>query len=47
MRRRHKRWPRAARRELAAEEQGELRTLWKKLVNLYHRADRAGAPPAP
>ena len=26
----------AARRELTAEEQGELRKLWKKLVSLYH-----------
>ena len=26
----------AARRELTAEEQAELRKLWKKLVNLYH-----------
>ncbi len=26
----------AARRELTAEEQGELRKLWKKLVGLYH-----------
>ena len=26
----------AARRELTADEQGELRKLWKKLVNLYH-----------
>ena len=24
------------RRELTAEEQGELRKLWKKLVSLYH-----------
>jgi len=26
----------AARRELTADEQGELRKLWKKLVSLYH-----------
>ena len=26
----------AARRELTADEQGELRELWKKLVSLYH-----------
>jgi len=26
----------AARRELTADEQGELRKLWKNLVNLYH-----------
>ncbi len=26
----------AAKKELSADEQGEMRELWKKLVNLYH-----------
>jgi len=28
--------PAAARKDLTTDEQGELRKLWKKLVNLYH-----------
>ena len=36
----------AARRELTADEQGELRKLWKKLVSLYH-PDRFAHEPDP
>ena len=33
-----------AHRELTAEEQGELRKLWKKLVSLYHPGRFAHEP---